>query len=103
MVAVMEEREDTVVLTDEDGEEHEFELLDVLEVEGRRYAVLVPSGDEDEDADEAVILRLETDPDGKEVLVQIEDDEEWERVADAWDELLEEEGDDLLAEEGDDD
>lgn len=99
----MEEREDTVVLTDEDGEEHEFELLDVLEVEGNRYAVLVPYGEEEEDADEAVILRLETDPDGKEVLVQIEDDEEWERVADAWDEVLEEEGDDLMGEEEEDD
>ncbi|MCL5677485.1 MAG: DUF1292 domain-containing protein [Firmicutes bacterium] len=83
-----EEREEVIVLTDENGEEHEFTLIDVLEVDGKEYAVLLPP--EDDDDDEAVILRLETDEQGNDVLVDIDSEEEFERVAEAWEELLEE-------------
>lgn len=78
-----EKEEDLVVLTDENGEEHRFEVLDVLEVEGKDYAVL-GSPDNDE---EAIVLRIETDQDGRDVLVDIEDDDEWERVSTAWEDL----------------
>jgi putative Holliday junction resolvase len=109
-----EEMEGIVILTDEDGEEHEFELVDMLELEGKRYAVLMPAAeveddrDEDadadddfEDGDDTVVLRIETDPDGSDILVQIEDDDEWERVVQAWEEILDEEAD--LPEDEEDD
>jgi uncharacterized protein YrzB (UPF0473 family) len=41
----------------------------------------------DEEADEAIILKLGKDDEGNEVLLDIEDDEEWEKVADAWESL----------------
>ena len=41
--------EDLIVLTDEDGQEVEFELLDLIEYQGEEYAVLYPAeGGEDE-------------------------------------------------------
>ena len=86
---------DTVVLVDEEGEEHSFEMLDIIELDGNEYAILRPLDDEmdDEDEPEAVILKIETDENGEEVLTDIEDDDEWEKVADAWQEAMESEDD----------
>lgn len=88
-----EDDADIVVLTDEEGEDHEFELIDILEIEEREYAVLAPLDGEDEedelDEDEAIILRVETDEDGERVFSDIEDDEEWKTVAEAWESSLE--------------
>jgi len=85
---------DTVVLTDDEGKDHEFLHLDTLELEGSTYFVLMPTSEdesEDEDADEAIILKLGKDAEGGEMLLDIEDDEEWEKVADAWETLVESE------------
>lgn len=83
-----------LVLVDEEGTEHEFELLAELEIEDDTYRVLVPLDDLDEDDEselEVVILKVVFDDEGNEFLSDIEDDEEWERVADAWQELVESE------------
>ncbi|MFZ3130644.1 MAG: DUF1292 domain-containing protein [Desulfosporosinus sp.] len=85
---------DTVVLTDDEGKDHEFLHLDTLELEGSTYFVLVPVSEdesEDEDDNEAIILKLGKDAEGGEMLLDIEDDEEWEKVADAWETLVESE------------
>ena len=86
---------DTIVLTDDEGEEHEFLHLDTLEIDGSSYFILMPAtvddDSEDEDADEAIILKLGKDEDGGEILLDIEDDEEWEKVADAWESLADDE------------
>lgn len=90
----MTEQDEVITLIDEDGTEHDFNVIDVIEVEGSEYAILLPV---EEDSDEAVILKFAKDPDGNELLVDIEDDEEWEKVADAWEEMVmkeEGEGDD---------
>jgi len=83
-----EENEDSVVLVDEEGIEYTFTIIDVIQVEGRDYVILLPEEDE---VDEAVILRLDTDVNGEDILVDIEDEEEWDRVVQAWEEILEEE------------
>ena len=85
---------DTVVLTDDEGKDHEFLDLDTLELEGSTYFLLMPISEEkseDEDADEAIILKLGKDAEGGEMLLDIEDDEEWKKVADAWENLVESE------------
>ena len=69
----MVEESDVVTLTDEDGQEHRFNIVDIVDVEHRRYAVLLP---EDEEDAAAVIFRMESD----DRLVPIEDDEELSRV-----------------------
>lgn len=100
-----EERNDIVVLTDDEGNEVEFLFLDAFEVAGKRYAVLVPlEGSDDEDQEEpdeeylegseAMIFRLEQDENGDEVFVEIEDDEEWAEVTAAWEELQDEDFED---------
>jgi len=82
---------ENVILVDEEGEEHTFVMLDVIEVEGGEYAILQPLDEDEDDEPEAVILKIDTDDNGEEILTDIEDDEEWERVADAWQEAMEEE------------
>lgn len=78
-------KEEAIVLTDEEGQEHEFNLVDILTVDGEEYAILQPVAE-----DEAIILKFGVDEEGNEILFDIEDDEEWERVADTWQEVLEE-------------
>ncbi len=83
-----EEEEEIITLTDEDGNEHEFVVVDVIEVDTLEYAILLPIDTEEDEEAEAVILRLEKDSDGDDVLVDIESEEEWEKVAEAYEELL---------------
>lgn len=88
----MSNDENKVVLLDESGEEFEFEVLDTIEIEDERYAILLPVEDDGE-GEEAVILKVGEDEDGEDILYEIEDDEEWERVASIWKESIKESGD----------
>lgn len=83
---------DVVILNDDEGNEHEFMHLATLEVDGNTYFVLLPveEAEEDDDEAEAIILRVGKDENGEDMLMDIEDDEEWEKVADAWEELEDE-------------
>lgn len=84
-----------VMLVDEEGEEHPFQLIAELEIEDKTYVVVAPLDDEEEDDEEEaeiLILRATYDDEGNiSYLADIEDDEEWEMVADAWQELVESE------------
>ena len=92
---IFDEEYPILVLVDDEGVEHQFELLAELEIEQDVYRVLVPLEDEvdlgDEEEIEVIILKVVHDEEGNEFLSDIEDDEEWERVADAWQELVESE------------
>ncbi len=79
-----EELMDIYTLTDEDGNELEFELFGELDLDGQHYLGMIPLDAED-DNDEYVIFRLAGSQDGEDILETIEDDEEFERVADAFD------------------
>ncbi|HOJ48685.1 MAG TPA: DUF1292 domain-containing protein [Bacillota bacterium] len=72
---------DVYTLTDEDGNESQFELLGNLELDGNKYVALIPFEGED---DEYVILKISTDESGNEILLTIDDDDEFDRVADAF-------------------
>ena len=70
-----EELDNIIVLNDENGDEIEFEFLDLIEFEGEEYVVLLPR-DEEEDADEVVILKLEdNDSEEEESYVSVEDED----------------------------
>ena len=84
-----EELDDVLILVDEDNVEHPFQMIDMLEGDGKKYAVLSPM-EEDEESDDAIILRIEEDETGEEVLYDIEEDEEWEKVVDIWNDSFEE-------------
>lgn len=73
-------------LTDDEGNELNFALLGSLEHEGTVYKALVPVDENGEEtSDEYVILKLSVDEDGEDILETIEDDEEWENIADIFD------------------
>ena len=78
-----------VTLVDEDGKEHNFVFIDSIEVDGQEYAILSPMIDDEEGDEEAIILKISKDENGDDILSDIEDDEEWEKVADAWQEMIE--------------
>ena len=77
---------ETITLTDEDGVETEFEVIASLEMNGTLYYALSPVEDNDEGV--CVILKLEKDENGEDILSTIDDDDEYEVVADAFDDLL---------------
>lgn len=85
-----EQETNWITLVDEEGHEHRFNLLNVLEVDGLKYAVMLPEVPQEEEEEEAVIFRIDTDEAGEDVLVDIEDDDEFAKVCEALEELYEE-------------
>ena len=71
-------------LTDDEGNENDFELIGKCVIDGVTYLALVP----DEEDEEYVILKCETDEEGADVLVTIDDDDEFERVASVFDDEI---------------
>ena len=85
-----EELDNIIVLNDENGDEIEFEFLDLIEYEGEEYVVLLPN-DEDE-ADEVVILKLEdTESEDEESYVSVEDEDVLQAVFDIFKEKFKDE------------
>lgn len=83
---------DIVTLTDDDGKEYTFEVLDAIESDEGRYLAMLPLFDDPqqmlEDSGELVIVKV-GEEDGEEYFFEIEDDDEYEFVADAFIERLE--------------
>ena len=80
-----EELVDVYTLTDDEtGEEQDFVLLAEAEIDGGRYFALAPL---DEEAEEYVILKVTEDGD-EPILESIEDDDEFERVEEYFNDLL---------------
>ena len=71
--------EDQIIETlDENGNVVKFELFDIVEVDEKEYALLLPV--EEEENNEVVLMRLTKD--GEEYLFEtIDDDEEFDKVA----------------------
>lgn len=68
-----------VLLTDEDGNEVEFEHIDTVEVDGQLYMAFIPAQLAVDEEAEVVILKV-VEEDSEEVLVSVEDDEEADRI-----------------------
>ena len=72
-----DELDNIIVLNDEEGNEVEFEFLDVVELDGKEYIVLLPV--EEIENGEVVIFRVEGTEDD-ETYIGLEDEAEAERV-----------------------
>ncbi|MCD8082542.1 MAG: DUF1292 domain-containing protein [Clostridiales bacterium] len=95
-----EPEEMTVTLTLDDGSTMECVVLTIFEAGGRDYIALLPMEGAEEETGEAYLYRYEEDEEGNPSLDNIGDDEEYEIVADAFDELLDEqEYDELVSED----
>ena len=94
--AMMDEA-DLYTLVDEEGNEKLFELVDILEENGQVYFALIPHIEDPnellEGEVELVVLNAKKDADGNEILEPIETDEEYDRIAEAFLERLNEEDD----------
>ncbi len=91
-----------VTLSLDDGTEAECVVVTILEAAGRDYIVLLPAEVAEADEGEVFLYRYEEDEDGNPSLSNIENDEEYEIVADAFDEWLDEQEYDELVDEEDD-
>lgn len=82
---------DLMTIVDDEGNRHQFELLDAIETDTGRYVALMPVYEQPQDSlqddGELVILEV-TEEDGEELLVTIEDDDVFNEIADIFEERL---------------
>lgn len=83
---------DIITLSDKQGNEYTFEVLDAIETDDGRYLALLPTFSDPqkmlEDSGELVIVKV-GEENGEEYYFEIEDDDEYETVADAFIDRLE--------------
>ncbi|MFC0213154.1 DUF1292 domain-containing protein [Paenibacillus chartarius] len=84
-----EHEEEVFLVTDEAGVEHEMVIVYTFESQDKGYAVLLDRNDPDADG---VIFRIEEEND-EAFLIGIEDEEEWNRVAQIYNEIVAQEED----------
>ena len=68
---LMEEEESILTLTDENGDEIQFEYMDCIQYEGKEYLILMPV---DEESNEIVILEIQPVDEENENYVAVEDE-----------------------------
>ena len=68
---LQEEESSIIVLTDENGEDMEFEYLDCIEYQEVEYLVLMPA---EEDSNEIVILQIESVDEENENYLAVQDE-----------------------------
>ncbi len=78
----------TVTLTLDNDETVECAILTIFPVDGRDYIALLPLDEDGENDDGEVYIYRYDNSSGTAVLENIEDDDEYEAVADAFDEML---------------
>ena len=81
MEELNEELDNIIVLNDEDGNEVQFEFLDLIEYDDEEYVVLLPIEESEEDSGEVVILKVEdTESEEEESYVSVDDEETLNKV-----------------------
>lgn len=82
---------DLVSVIDEEGNQHQFEILDAIETDEGRYVALVPVLEDPqaavEDDGELIVLEVSNE-NGEDLLVPIEDDETFDEIAAIFEERL---------------
>jgi len=78
---------DTITLSLDDGTELNCVILEIFTVDNKEYIALQPEEGEEED-DNVFLYRFIQEGDGDPELLNIDDDEEFEAVADAFEEIL---------------
>ena len=83
---------DIITLSDDNGKEYTFEVLDAIETDMGRYLALLPQYSDPQemlnDSGELVIVKAGIEGD-EEYFYEIEDDDEYETIADAFVDRLE--------------
>lgn len=77
--------ENYISLTDEDGVETEFKIVDSIDLDEGSYVALEPTPDDPVaylNSDGALVILKVIEEDGEEILVTIDDDDEYDEIAD---------------------
>lgn len=70
-----EEIDNIIVLNDDEGNDVQFEFLDLIEYEDEEYVVLLPVEEDEQDSGEVVILKLEdSESEDEETYVSVDDE-----------------------------
>jgi uncharacterized protein YrzB (UPF0473 family) len=77
-----------IALLDEDGKEVQFEVITKIDIKQNEYIIVSPKDASPEV--EAIILKIDIDEDGNDILYTIEDDEEFDMVSEAYEALFSE-------------
>lgn len=77
----MENDTNTVVLKDEEGNEIEFEIITKFDIEENEYLIVASMQESETDA---IALKILKDHEGNDILVTVDNDEEFEMVAEAY-------------------
>ena len=83
---------DLIVLLDEDGEEHSFEILDTLEHEDKTYYALYPLVEDPQakvEANGEYYIFEVVEEDGEEQLAEVEDDQLLDELAEIFEKRFE--------------
>lgn len=75
-----------VTFVDEEGQKIEFELVDVLQIENDKYALMALEGNEED----AYVYKI-VEVDGKEEYLAVDDDDEFDRVLEEYNSYFDEE------------
>ena len=97
-----EELDNIITLNDENGDEVKFEFLDLVELDGEQYVVLLPALEEGEEDDgEVVILKVEESEDNsdEESYVSVDNEETLMKVFNIFKEKFKDEFDFVDSEE----
>lgn len=79
-----------VTLSFDDGVEEECEVITIFDVKDKEYIALIPVKNADNEDGDMYFYRYTEDEEGNPELLNIEDDDEFDAVVDAFDELLDE-------------
>ncbi len=71
--------DNTIVLLNEDGQEEEFSIIDILNIDDSEYVIAQPLADDEYD----VVFRIDKE-NGEEILTLVDDDDELNMVAEAY-------------------
>ena len=89
-----EELDNIVTLTDDEGNDIKFEFIDLVELDGEEFVVLLPVIEEgEEDSGEVVILKVEGDDGEEESYCGVEDEDTLRKVFDIFREKYKDEFD----------
>lgn len=83
----IEDEAEFITLEFEDGTEVEAEIMGIFEVEGKEYIALIP----DDDSDDVYIYGYNEVSEEEFELIDIEDDDEFDKVVKVFEELTDEE------------
>ena len=74
---------DLFELIDEEGNKKQFELFDAAEINGEQYFAMLPAVEDDDflNSDCELVILKSVEEDGEEMLVSIDDEDEFETVS----------------------